>query len=402
MIKRAAFERLENLAEHFPVVMVCGARQTGKTTLLKCFSENKEINYVTLDYPNIRQLAKTDPELFLQQYKTPLFIDEIQYAPELLPFIKINVDKNNNNGQYFLTGSQMFYAMKNVSESLAGRVGILTLYSLSYSEIIGKTSKPFLNENLSNSEQKRTVSEVFEQIYRGGMPKLIADNDLSVEDYFGSYMQTYLERDIRDLIKIKDETKFIKFISSVAARTSQELNLSDISKDVGVDAKTADSWLSILASSGIVFLLQPFSGNTIKRIVKRPKLYFMDTGLACYLSLWNNPRALELSAMAGAFFENYVISELVKSYSNDGIDVRSRFCYYRDNNLNEIDLLIIQNGKIYPIEIKKSANPTIDAIKNFKVISSLNMESGEGTVLCMTKNVLPLNAMNSLVPIDEI
>lgn len=402
MIKRAAFERLENLAEHFPVVMICGARQTGKTTLLKCFSENKEINYVTLDYPNIRQLAKTDPELFLQQYKTPLIIDEIQYAPELLPFIKINVDKNNNNGQYFLTGSQMFYAMKNVSESLAGRVGILTLFSLSYSEIIGKTSKPFLNENLSNSEQKRTVSEVFEQIYRGGMPKLIADNDLSVEDYFGSYMQTYLERDIRDLIKIKDETKFIKFISSVAARTSQELNLSDISKDVGVDAKTADSWLSILNSSGIVFLLQPFSGNTVKRIVKRPKLYFMDTGLACYLSLWNNPRALELSAMAGAFFENYVISELVKSYSNDGIDVRSRFCYYRDNNLNEIDLLIIQNGKIYPIEIKKSANPTIDAIKNFKVVSSLNLETGKGTVLCMTKNVFPLNEMNSLVPIDEI
>ena len=402
MIKRAAFERLENLAEHFPVIMVCGARQTGKTTLLKCFSENKEINYVTLDYPNIRQLAKTDPDLFLQQYKTPLIIDEIQYAPELLPFIKINVDKNNNNGQYFLTGSQMFYAMKNVSESLAGRVGILTLYSLSYSEIIGKTSKPFLNENLLNSEQKRTVSEVFEQIYRGGMPKLIADNDLAVEDYFGSYMQTYLERDIRDLIKIKDETKFIKFISSAAARTSQELNLSDISKDVGVDAKTSESWLSILASSGIVYLLQPFSGNTIKRIVKRPKLYFMDTGLACYLSLWNNPRALELSAMAGAFFENYVISELVKSYSNDGIDVRSRFCYYRDNNLNEIDLLIIQNGKIYPIEIKKSANPTIDTIKNFNVVSSLNLETGKGTVLCMTKNVFPLNEMNSLVPIDEI
>lgn len=402
MIKRAALGRLENLAEHFPVVMVCGARQTGKTTLLKSFSQDKEINYVTLDYPNIRQLAKTDPELFLQQFKTPLIIDEIQYAPELLPFIKINVDGDNRSGQYFLTGSQMFYAMKDVSESLAGRVGILTLYSLSYSEIIGKTSKPFLNENMIFGEQNRSVSEVFEQIYRGGMPKLIADKDLSVEDYFGSYMQTYLERDIRDLIRIRDETKFIRFISSVAARTTQELNLSDVSKDVGVDAKTAESWISILSSSGIVFLLQPFSGNTVKRIVKRPKLYFMDTGLACYLSLWNNPRALEMSAMAGAFFENYVVSEIIKSYANDGIDVRSRFCFYRDNNLREIDLLIIQNGKIYPIEIKKSANPGPDSLKNFKVMNSLNMEAGKGTVLCMTKNVLPIDSMNNLVPIDEI
>ncbi len=402
MIQRAAYSRLENISKHFPVVMVCGARQTGKTTLLKSFAENKEINYVTLDYPNLRQLAKSDPELFLQQYKTPLIIDEIQYAPELLPFIKISVDKDNSSGQYFLTGSQMFYAMKNVSESLAGRVGILSLYSLSYSEIANRKSKPFLNENFSFTEQKRTISEIFEQIYRGGMPKLIVDKELSVEDYFGSYMQTYLERDIRDLINIKDESKFLKFISSVAARTSQEVNLSDISKDVGIDSKTADSWLSILVSSGIVFLLQPFSGNTIKRIVKRPKLYFVDTGLACYLSLWNNPRTLELSAMAGAMFETYVISEIIKSYVNDGIDVRSRFCYYRDNNSREIDLLIIQNGKIYPIEIKKSANPTKEALKNFSVLKDLNMEIGKGTVLCMTNCILPLDSMNSLVPIDEI
>jgi len=402
MIKRAASERLENLSKHFPVVMVCGARQTGKTTLLKSFSENKSINYITLDYPNLRQLAKTDPELFLQQYKAPLIIDEIQYAPELLPFIKINVDKNNSNGQYFLTGSQMFYAMKNVSESLAGRVGILSLFSLSYSEISEKKSKHFLIENAECNFQKRTVTEVFEQIYRGGMPKLIADKELSVEDYFGSYMQTYIERDIRDLINVKDETKFLKFISSVAARTSQELNLSDISKDVGIDLKTAESWLSILVSSGIVFLLNPFSGNTVKRIVKRPKLYFMDTGLACYLSLWNNPRTLELSAMAGAFFETYVISELIKSYTNDGIDVRSRFCYYRDNNGKEIDLLIVQNGKIYPVEIKKAADPTIEAIKNFNVLNSLNMETGKGAVLCLTNCVMPLDPMNNLVPIDAI
>lgn len=402
MINRAAFSRLENISTHFPVVLVCGARQIGKTTLLKTFAENKNINYITLDYPNLRQLAQTEPELFLQQYKPPLIIDEIQYAPEILPFIKIHVDKNNASGQYFLTGSQMFYAMKNVSESLAGRVGIISLYSLSYAEIAGKKSKPFLIDDISASEQKRSITEIFEQIYRGGMPKLIVDKELSVEDYFGSYMQTYIERDIRDLINIKDESKFLKFISSVAARTAQEVNLSDISKDVGIDPKTADSWLSILVSSGIVFMLRPFFGNTIKRIVKRPKLYFMDTGLACYLSLWNNPRALEISAMAGAMFETYVISEIIKSYASDGIDVRSRFCYYRDNNSKEIDLLITQNGKLYPVEIKKSANPGKDAVKNFNVIKELNMEAGKGCVLCMTNFMMPLDAQNFAVPIDVI
>ncbi|MBR4489828.1 ATP-binding protein [bacterium] len=404
MIKRTAVSRIEELSKHFPVIMVCGARQTGKTTLLKEFArKNGKINYVTLDYPVLKQLAKSDPELFLQQYETPLIIDEIQYAPELLPFIKINVDRKNTSGQYFLTGSQMFHAMKNVSESLAGRVAVISLYSLSYSEISGKDSKAFLPEEVPFSEQKRTISEVFGQIYRGGMPKLSADKEISSEDYFGSYMQTYLERDIRDLINIRDEERFLRFISCVAARTAQEVNLSDISKDIGIDSKTADSWLSVLVSSGIVFLLSPFSANTVKRIVKRPKLYFMDTGLACYLSLWNNPRALELSAMSGAMFETYVVSEIIKSYANAGVDVRSRLCYYRDNNSKEIDLLIVQNGKIFPIEIKKSANPGRESLKNFNVIHDLsNFEVGKGCILCMAASTLPLDSMNSLIPIDAI
>ena len=404
MIKRTAVSRIEELSKHFPVIMVCGARQTGKTTLLKEFArKNGKINYVTLEYPVLKQLAKSDPELFLQQYETPLIIDEIQYAPELLPFIKINVDRKNTSGQYFLTGSQMFHAMKNVSESLAGRVAVISLYSLSYSEISGKDSKAFLPEEVPFSEQKRTISEVFGQIYRGGMPKLSADKEISSEDYFGSYMQTYLERDIRDLINIRDEERFLRFISCVAARTAQEVNLSDISKDIGIDSKTADSWLSVLVSSGIVFLLSPFSANTVKRIVKRPKLYFMDTGLACYLSLWNNPRALELSAMSGAMFETYVVSEIIKSYANAGVDVRSRLCYYRDNNSKEIDLLIVQNGKIFPIEIKKSANPGRESLKNFNVIHGLsNFEVGKGCILCMAASTLPLDSMNSLIPIDAI
>jgi len=380
--------------------MVCGARQVGKTTLLKHFMENnQDIQYVTLDFPRVRQLAKEDPELFLQQYSAPVIIDEIQYAPELLPFIKIKVDESGENGRFFLTGSQMFHMMNNVSESLAGRVGILSMYSMSRAEIEGKNTVPFLPENITRYSSDDSISDIFDRILRGGMPRMVTDPELSPEDFYGSYMQTYLERDIRDLITIKDENKFLKFISCVAARTGQEVNLADIAKDVEIDRNTADGWLSVLVSSGIVILLRPYSGNTIKRIVKRPKLYFMDTGLACYLSMWNNARTLELSAMAGAMFENYVISEIVKGYVNQGIDIRSRFCYYRDNNGREIDLLILENGKIYPIEIKKSADPGKEALKNFSVLESLPEEVGDGAVLCMSSMVIPLDAKNKLVPI---
>ena len=402
-IHRTMESKLEHLSEHFPCVMVCGARQVGKTTLLNQIREkNERIQYVTLDYPRIRSLAREDPELFLQQYTTPLIIDEIQYAPELLPYIKIRVDKNRQNGQYYLTGSQMFHMMKNVSESLAGRVGILSMYSLSRAEIEGSNSEPFLPDKIKMAESTDTVTAIFEKIYRGGMPRMIIDKDLLPEDYFGSYMQTYLERDIRDLITIKDENKFLKFLSCAAARTGQEVNLNDMGKDVEIDRKTAESWLSILVSSGIVYLLPPYSGNTIKRIVKRPKLYFMDTGLACYLSLWNNPRALELSAMAGAMFENYAISEIMKGYANHGIDFRSRLCYYRDNNGWEIDLIILENGKLYPVEIKKSADPGKDAIKNFNILSSLTQNIGDGAVICMTPTVIPLDDKNKLIPIKCI
>ena len=402
-IHRIMESKLKYLSEHFPVVMVCGARQVGKTTLLNQLkAENEQIQYVTLDYPRVRSLAKEDPELFLQQYQPPLIIDEIQYATELLPYIKIRTDRANKNGMYYLTGSQMFHMMKNVSESLAGRVGILSMYSLSRAEIEGTESSPFLPNKINVTESDDTVTAIFEKIYRGGMPRLITDSELLPEDYFGAYMQTYLERDIRDFISIKDESKFLKFISCAAARTAQEVNLTDMAKDIEIDHKTADSWLSILVSSGLVYMLSPYSGNTIKRIIKRPKLYFMDTGLACYLSLWNNPKALELSAMAGAMFENYVISEIIKGYVNHGIDVRSRLFYYRDNNGKEIDLMILDNGTLYPIEIKKSADPGKNALKNFSVLNNLPEIIGEGAIICMTPMVMPLDSRNKLIPVKCI
>lgn len=404
-IHRIMESKLNYLSAHFPVVIVCGARQVGKTTLLNQFKENqfkensRKIQYVTLDYPRIRNLAREDPELFLQQYQPPLIIDEIQYAPGLLSYVKIRVDHTRQNGLYYLTGSQMFHMMHNVSESLAGRAGILSMYSLSRAEIEGRISAPFLPGQIPMAESADTVTDIFHKIYRGGMPRMITDGELLPEDYFGAYMQTYLERDIRDLVHIRDEGRFLKFLSCTAARTSQEVNLADIGKDIEIDRKTADGWLSVLVSSGLVYLLPPYSGNTVKRIVKRPKLYFMDTGLACYLALWNNPRALELSAMAGAMFENYVISEIIKGYASQGIDTRSRLCYYRDNNGAEIDLIILENGKLYPVEIKKSADPGKSALKNFSVLDSLPETVGEGAVICMTPLVIPLDEKNKLVPV---
>ena len=400
---RSSKSYLNYLSDHFPAVVITGARQVGKSTLVKEFALQKGgIQYVTLDYPVLRQLARTDPELFLQQYQPPVIIDEIQYAPELLPYIKIRIDEHRTNGMYYLTGSQMFRLMKHVSETLAGRVGIIQLFGLSRSEISGTEEKPFLPGNISGQKTPETITSIFDKIYRGTFPQMIVDEGLSPEAYFGEYLQTYLERDIRELIEIKNERKFLQFLSCTASRTAQELNLSDIAKDVGIDSKTADSWLSLLVTSGIVVLLQPYSGNTIKRIVKRPKLYMMHTGLACYLGLWNNPRALEISAQAGSFFETYVVSEIIKTYTNKGIDIRSRFSYYRDNNGKEIDLLIEENGVLYPIEIKKSANPGKESLKNFSVLSALDKKIGKGCVICLSSMKIPLDADNMLIPVSEI
>lgn len=398
-----ATEGFSLLSEAPLAVVVSGARQTGKTTLIKHItSDSRAVDYVALDHPRLRELARNDPELFLQQYRTPLIIDEIQYAPELLPDIKIRIDGDKNNDQYFLTGSQMFRLMKNISESLAGRVGILSLYGMSRAEILQTAETPFLPSNALTIKSSETVKSIFDKIYRGSMPQMIIDPELSPEAFYGEYLQTYLERDIRDLLEIKKETAFLQFLSCAAARTGQELNLADIGKDVGIDRKTAESWLSLLVTSGLVFLLQPYFGNTIKRIVKRPKLYFTDTGLACYLSLWNNPRALENSAMAGGMFETYVVSEILKQYANRGFDLRSRFAYYRDNNGKEIDLLILENNKIYPIEIKKSADPGKDALKNFGVLNALQTPRGEGAIVCLASTAYPLDNMNKVVPIGML
>jgi uncharacterized protein len=408
---------LNKMINKFPAILITGARQVGKTTLLNHLQqENSSINYVSLDNMLLRAQANEDPELFLRSYETPLIIDEFQYAPNLLTYIKIKVDESRKKAMfetkeevgtlYYLTGSQVFETMKDVSESLAGRVGILDLYGFSTREINNEKDITFIPDIELLRERKKlpilTMPKLFERIINGSYPDVVNATEEIREKFYESYIRTYIERDVRKLINIKDETKFIKFISSVAARTSQEYNASDIAKDVEIDSKTAEEWLSILKNTNLVYMLNSYSNNNIKKIVKRPKLYFMDTGLACYLTGYFNVTTLERSAYAGAIFETYVITEIIKSYANNGKSPKQRLYYYRDHLGKEIDLLIIYDNKIYPVEIKKSSNPGINAIKNFDVVTNFGYEVGTGLVLCMMENIISINENNYYVPIEYI
>ena len=414
-IKRSIESKLEELEKAFPVIMITGSRQVGKTTLLTVLQkEENKINYISLDNIQIRALAIEDPELFLERYKPPLIIDEFQYAPNLLSYIKIIVDKKRQEhlenekiqsaGLYYLTGSQVFHTMKNISESLAGRVGILQLYPLSNREIENKKDDMFLPsyENLEKREktQRVEVDEIYQKILKGGFPELYSNKNVEPKDFFETYIRTYIERDIRELINVKDEIKFLKFVESIAARTGQELNINDISNSVEINNMTAQNWLSILVNTGLVYLLQPYYNNNVSRIVKRPKIYFMDTGLACFLAGYMDSQTLEKSAYNGAIFETYVVTEIIKSFANQGLDSRKYLYYYRDNNGKEIDLLILYNNVMYPIEIKKSYNPGKQAIKNFDVVKKSGLKTGNGGVVCLNKEIFPLDKENNLIPIE--
>lgn len=413
-IKRLLEKNIVRTAESFPVILICGPRQVGKTTVLEKIS-GSQVNYVSLDDPLERKNAKEDPDLFLENHKIPLIIDEIQYATELLPYIKMRVDKarleslkngTNPNGLYFLTGSQMFSMMQNVSESLAGRVGIIDMYGLSYSEIIGEEQDYFLPTlsrcKLRENNKRPDTLEVFEKIVRGSFPALYQNTDISTETFYNSYLRTYLERDIRDMITIKEETKFLTFMSAVAARTGQELNYESLARDAEIDSKTAKNWLSLLRTSGLVFLLQPYSNNPTSRVIKSPKIYFTDTGLACYLAGYSDALTLEKSAINGNIFETYVIMEIVKSFVNANKDPRLYMNFYRDSNQVEIDLIITINNTIYPIEIKKTKSPNKNMIKNFKVINNAEKEIGEGGIICMIDKIFALDEKNNAIPIQCI
>lgn len=402
-ISRHLEQQVLEASRTYPVVMVCGQRQVGKSTMLHHLKETDR-RYVTLDDFNARRLAEQDPALFFETYGAPLLIDEFQRVPSILLELKRIVDEKALNGEdaaglYWLTGSQKFAMMKDVSESLAGRVAVLELSSLSRSEIAGCPPSLFsptiddLKQRVPLRE-KADVHQLFDEIYRGGMPKIVA-SDVASERYYADYINTYLEKDIKGYANIGKLHEFSDFLVYMAARTGQKLKYSEIAKAIGVSQPTAKEWVSILERSGILFLLRPYYNNITKRLVKTPKVYFMDTGLAAYLCRWPSGEVLEHGAMDGAFFETYVVSEIVKSYLNAG--KTPDLYYYRDIDGKEIDLLIVEGDRFWPIEIKKSKAPKTPD-KHFSVLEKLGLNVKPGVVLCMADELVPIDRSTWLCP----
>jgi len=386
--------QIREASKFYPVVMVCGQRQVGKSTMLNHMKE-KERRYVTLDDGNARRLAEKDPALFFETYGHPLLIDEFQRVPSILLEMKRIVDQKaldgeDNNGMYWLTGSQKFKMMKDISESLAGRIAVFDMSGLSAAEIENRETGAFYPEleDLRKRAQNyctKNVHEIYEKIFKGGMPKLIA-TELDRERFYTDYINTYLERDIKGLALVGKLGEFYDFLVFMAARTSMELKYSEIANAIGISAPTAKEWVSVLERSGVIFILRPYYNNITNRLVKTPKMYFLDTGLAAHLCRWPNAETLEKGAMDGAFFETYVVSEIVKSYYNAG--KRPDLYYYRDIDGKEIDLLLVEGDKLYPMEIKKAKAPD-HAARNFSVLQKLKLEIRPGIILCMADEMLP-------------
>ena len=395
---------LANAAETFKVIIIGGSRQVGKSTLMKHFLSGKGVKTISLDNPDLRKAAKDDPELFLAQYEPPLMIDEFQYVPELLPFIKMVVDERNEMGLYFLTGSQLFKMMDRVGESLAGRAAVLSMSSFSKAEIEGfPVSKPYLPSERLTPVAPMTLREVQEAVFQGGMPALVCGGERMNRDlFFSSYVQTYIERDIRKVVNVRDVGRFENFLACVAARTGEELVYEDIASSVGVDSKTVKTWIGVLEATGLVFLLHSWSGNPTKRVVKRPKMHFMDTGLACHLSRIADSSTLFASRQAGHFFESWVVGQIVRSYQSAGLDPSHYLYYYRDDAMREIDLLISMSGRLYPVEIKLSANPGADAMRHFAVIDEMKIDRAAGCVVSLTQNAVPVRDRGFIVNVSSI
>jgi len=414
-ITRAIEKKITSINDSFPVLLLTGPRQVGKTTLLKKMAD-KSRKYVSLDNPTYRMLAQNEPELFLQRFSPPVLIDEVQYAPMLFPCIKAYADEHKSCGDFWLTGSQTFHLMKNITESLAGRVGVVRMLGLSNSEINGNDFSLFEVEPTSliqkmSDVKKMNVSELFERIHQGSMPRLYEVPETNRDDYYESYLETCISRDIKDLTQVADALSFFRFIGVAAARTATNVNYETLAAETGVSPPTAKQWLSILVSSGLVALIEPYFNNALKRVIKAPRMYFLDTGLCSYITRWNSAEALEAGAMSGEFFETWVVSEIIKNYLNNG--KRPPLYFYRDSNKKEIDLIIHQNNTVYPIEIKKSTAPK-NAIRHFSVLKPIEEEPSEedrfsgaahlktkigtGAVICLAPDVTPIDSRNWYIP----
>lgn len=390
-IQRTLASVIENASATFKCVLLSGPRQVGKTTLLKALAA-KNRRFVTLDDPSVRALAKRDPKLFLATYPAPVLIDEIQYAPELFPYIKMAVDASEETGLFWLTGSQPFRLMKNVSESLAGRVAILTLQGLSEAERTNRSSHAFLPRLVPATDAGwSTKADAAEVIFRGSFPQLAAQASTDVGLFMSSYTATYLSRDIRDLVKVEHEHEFLTFLKCLALRTGQLLNASNLAQDVGVSAPTIRSWVSLLESSGLIVLLQPYRTNLTKRAIATPKVYFLDTGLAANLCGFRSSDEILGSPLWGHLFETYVVSEVLKSWWHAGLDCRASF--YRDKEGHEIDLLIEDATRICPIEIKSSAEPNLPEIEsNLEALRSTGTRLSLGAVICLARPSQPFSS----------
>lgn len=399
MYNREATEVIKKISDTFRVLLVTGPRQTGKTTLLKSLKP-ENMGYVTLDDKILRKQAQDDPKLFLEEHPAPLFIDEAQYAPDLFSYIKINVDNSKAKGQYWITGSQQFNLMKNASESLAGRVGIVNLNSFTYSEIVKNENKDLFNPDKLKKAAKIEVNDLFEIIFKGGMPEFYDNPKIDRNLYFQNYINTYIEKDVRELIEIGKLEEFKKFMVSIASRIGEQLNYSDISKDCGVSVPTIISWMSVLVSSGLVYLLEPYMSSQLKRMTHIPKIYFMDTGLAAYLAGWESARDLQLSSTSGHYLENFVICEIIKSYNARGI--KPNLSYYRDKEKHEIDLVFYKNNKLYPFEIKKTASPNSSMISSFKYLENSKKEIATGGIICLYDNLMKMDEKNYIIPISSV
>ncbi len=404
-VQRQAEATIKRLSKMFGAVLVVGPRQVGKTRMLEQITQG--FRKVTLDDP-IMRVAAEQSGTFFKDNPPPVFVDEIQKAPALFEQIKLHVDRTGEKGQFYLSGSQQFRMMKGVSESLAGRIGLLSLLGFSLRERHSITfDRPFIptEKYLSARQQEMvdiTYSDVWGMIHRGSMPELVCNSDFDWNLFYSAYVNTYVERDVRELLDIGDTLKFTNFMIAAAASIGQLLNLSSLARDAGVSIPTAERWISLLLASNLIYLLQPYSNNIIKRTVKTPKLYFCDTGLAAYLTKWNNPDVLKHGAMAGHFFENFVIMEVVKSYYNQGYTTPPLY-FYRDKDMCEIDLLIEDGGTLHPIEIKKHADPDKKDIAAFAKLDKIsNMKRGEGGIICLYDKVVSLSEKDKVIPIGYL
>lgn len=401
-IKRDLEPKILSLSKEYSAILITGPRQVGKTTILRQLMQ-KNRAYVTLDDLENRAMAQNDPALFLQLHDRPILIDEVQYAPQLFSYIKIEIDNGAESGSFWLTGSQSFRMMELAQESLAGRVALLHMPSLSQHEIYGSGSNSPFSIDLNALKERATthapadMQEIYQRIWKGSMPGLISGRFSDRDVFYSSYLQTYIDRDVSELIHLTDKLIFRDFIRAAACRIGQLLNIHAIAQDVGVSDDTAKRWFQVLEKSDIIFYLRPYSNTLLKRTVKTPKLYFFDTGLVAYLTKYSSPDILANGALNGAILENYVVSEVLKTYQNDAKECL--LWYYRDKEMHEIDMIIESDGMLHPLEVKRSVNPGSKLIGAFDILNKGSVPKGKGALLCMRPTLSAVNSDNYIIPI---